>query len=77
MAHKIAAMVEDDGRGGRRYPWAEWLDGDVWELVKGEDFTVSPYSFKCVAHQAARRAGLAPTIRIRGNKVYVQARQPE
>jgi hypothetical protein len=76
MARKIEAMVPD-GRASGKYPWAEWLDGDAWELVRGEDFTVTTSSLKTVIHQAASRAGLVATVRVKKDKVYIQATQPE
>lgn len=36
------------------YPWAEWLDGSVWELHHGEDFKVSAESIKTQARVVAR-----------------------
>lgn len=24
------------------YPWGEWLDGDIWKLIEGEDFQTHP-----------------------------------
>jgi hypothetical protein len=40
-----------------RYPWDEWLDGRVWELVPGEDFTAKVNTFKQMAQTQARRRG--------------------
>jgi hypothetical protein len=43
---------------GARYPWDEWLDGSVWELVKGEDFTSKLPTFRANAQlQARKRSG--------------------
>jgi hypothetical protein len=45
-----------------RYPWDEWLDGRVWELVAGEDFTSKPETFRQnAAIQAQRRGGKSKT----------------
>lgn len=47
----------------RQYPWDEWLDGHVWELEQGDDFTVDVKSFRATAAGAAVRSGLKVTIR--------------
>jgi hypothetical protein len=45
-----------------RYPWDEWLDGSVWELVRGDDFHAKPTTFRSNAQtQAKRRGGRART----------------
>jgi hypothetical protein len=45
------------------YPWDEWFDGSVWELMPGEDFKGRPVTFRSSAiAQATRRNG---TVRIR------------
>ena len=47
------------------YPWDEWLDGGVWELVPGDDFKGKPATFRASAvAQAARREGKVRTQRI-------------
>ena len=46
-----------------RYPWDEYLDGSVWELARGEDFSCSVRSIQGAARaQANRRRG---TVRMR------------
>jgi hypothetical protein len=58
------------------YPWDEWLDGDVWELVPGEDFKGKPATFRASAvAQAARRDGKVRTQRIERDgedRLYLQ-----
>ncbi len=38
-----------------RFPWDEWLDGSVWELLAGEDYTVKTRSFRSNAQSVARK----------------------
>lgn len=57
------------------YPWAEWLDGNIWELARGEDFTVKPSHMQQATGAAARKRGLEYTTRSIGDKVYIQARR--
>lgn len=40
-----------------RYPWDEWLDGSVWELVRGEDFQSKMATFRANAQLQAKRRG--------------------
>lgn len=45
-----------------RYPWDEWLDGRVWELVAAEDFSSKPETIRQnAAVQAQRRGGNVKT----------------
>jgi hypothetical protein len=47
---------------GARYPWDEWLDGSVWELVRGDDFHAKMTTFRSNAQiQAKRRGGRVRT----------------
>lgn len=39
------------------YPWDEWFDGRIWQLTKGEDFSVSLHSFRTCAYLAASKRG--------------------
>jgi hypothetical protein len=43
--------------GISRYPWTEWLDGQVWELIPGEDFRAKVGTFKQMAQTQARKRG--------------------
>src|SRR5687767_12218246 len=42
---------------GARYPWDEWLDGSVWELVRGEDFAAKPTTLRANAQGQAKKRG--------------------
>lgn len=57
------------------YPWDEWLDGRVWCLTEGEDFGPSSGSFRQMVYTAGKRRGLAVTVNIRPEGVYLQARK--
>jgi hypothetical protein len=47
------------------YPWDDWLDGGVWELLPGTDFKGKPATFRASAvAQATRRDGKVRTQRI-------------
>jgi len=46
-----------------RYRWDEWLDGGVWRLVQGDDYTASTNSLIAAARDKAGRMG--GTVRTR------------
>ena len=56
-----------------KYPWDQWLNGDLWELTQGEDFTVSTTSMTSAATLYAMRRGIKVNTTQRGRHVYVQA----
>lgn len=62
-------------RQGRppKYPWAEWFDGDVWELQQGRDFYCTPKSFRPLAHRTARDYGGRVRTKFRPDNVVVMA----
>ena len=59
MARPIPRLSPENP-GGRppEYPWEEWTDGRPWEARQGEDFTVSPASFRKALARHAGRHGL-------------------
>jgi hypothetical protein len=61
MATKLpaTALIRD---GRNKYPWEEWLDGGVWQITPGEDFTCSIEHFRRQCYmKAAQRGGNART----------------
>lgn len=41
-----------------KYPWDEWLNGDMWVLEQGKDFTSAPERMRQVIGMTARYRGL-------------------
>jgi hypothetical protein len=41
----------------QRYPWRDWLDGDPWELVRGNDYTAKTTTLISNARIQAKNAG--------------------
>lgn len=39
------------------YPWDDWGNGEIWELVQGEDYTVQSSSMRQRANKAASARG--------------------
>lgn len=47
----------------RKYPWDEWADGRIRELVKGEHFHCSFLGFRSSCQMHAVRNGLVAAVR--------------
>lgn len=71
MAERVDKMPPR--MGGSKYPWDEWLDGSVWELIRGKDFEPATGSFRSAVEHAAFTRRLKVQIRVRGDRVYIQA----
>lgn len=58
MAQVVSVARFEKHRGHHSiYPWSQWLDGQPWELTRGEDFRVSIHSFRTMAARKARELG--------------------
>lgn len=68
----MAKVIEHPDPLPRHYPWAQWLDGRTWELVRGVDFDCAPASFQRNAYRAARRRGGGLATRIVGDRVQLR-----
>lgn len=53
------------------YPWDEWTDGKIRELVQGVDFHSEATSFRTLIHRTARKRGLKAKTRISDDKKHV------
>ena len=58
--------------GKTKYPWAEWLNGEIWKLEQGVDFDVSPTSIRQQASKAAKVAGKIARTHADDNTVVIQ-----
>ena len=67
-------MPEQQRRtNGQRYPWEQWLDGQIWELTRGEDFSSKPETFRRSVYLAAERIDKKVLTRVMGDRLVVQA----
>lgn len=57
MAEKVDHLPELDRRPARRYPWEDWMDGDVWKLRRGEDFDVEADVFRNRLYSVSAKKG--------------------
>jgi hypothetical protein len=56
-----------------KYDWETLLDGGIYELIKGVDFTCKPATFRHLFLAHAREAGLIGRSSVKGEKVVVRA----
>lgn len=77
MARVISEFPGNPAGRPTKYPWKDWLDGQIWELVPGEDFHVSPSGFRSAMARQARLAGLKARTRLVDGVLVVQAYEPE
>ena len=51
MARRVDSFKE--GLPSRRYPWHEWTDGSIWEILRGEDYDVPTENMRVNLHERA------------------------
>jgi hypothetical protein len=75
MAEVVDELPKVNGQLGRppTYPWAEWLDGRVWKLTQGEDFSSKPRIFGNMARGSGARRGVKVETRVDGDVLYIRA----
>lgn len=56
------------------HPWDLWLNGQWWELTRGEDFDTTANAIKAGAFYAAQRRGIKATVRVSSNRKIVQVK---
>ena len=56
-----------------RYPWDDWLDGQIWELERGKDFVVGLDQMRKNAYNAAWSRGLRARTSNNKGKLVVMA----
>ncbi len=71
MAKKVDAWPTNTR--GARYPWDEWLDGDIWALETGKDFGMNAENFRAQVYIAAKNRGMTVTTARKGKILYVKA----
>jgi hypothetical protein len=56
----------------QKYPWDEWLDGDIWQLTPGEDFTAATEMFRRQCYSAARGRGGKARASLQDGHLFLQ-----
>lgn len=76
MAKEIDGEWPSDGHR-TKYPWDEWLNGNVWELLEGVDFPHKIQRMRVQTYVAAGKRGLKARTSQRGpNSLIIQAYKP-
>jgi len=67
---RILEELPPDSRGAPEvYPWSDWTDGRIWEITRGEDFTLAVQSMAGLLRMRASRLGLSIQQRVRGDVI--------
>src|SRR6201999_1284584 len=61
MAKRLCEFPGGGGPASRRYPWAEWADGSVWQIERGVDFDTTTENMRVNLHMKAD--GLTKKVR--------------
>lgn len=57
----------------RKYPWDEWLDGSIWMLYSGQDFTNAPMMMERQIRNRASARGLSVRVRHENGHIVLRA----
>jgi hypothetical protein len=63
-------------KNAAKYRWDEWLDGRIWQLAAGTDFTIAIGQFRSAAFRAAQVRRLHLRTRQVDGDVVIQAYYP-
>jgi hypothetical protein len=55
-----------------RYPWDQWLDGQIWQITRGEDFDISTESMRVRLYPAAKARGGSIRTNVKGSTITFQ-----
>lgn len=61
------------GKAKFKYPWEQWLDGTIWHLEHGKDFSVEVESMRVNIYTAAERRDLKVRTSVEGEDIVMQA----
>lgn len=61
-------------RGACRYDWDTWLNGSIWRLRRGVDFSCGAGAFRSSANKMARKRGARVHTKMEdGDTIVIQA----
>lgn len=73
MATKLTEYEFTAGRSGKNYPWAEWFDGEIWQIKQGTDFESKPKSMRSYLAKVAKDKGVKVRTSLQDDGVVFQA----
>lgn len=75
VLEELPKTARGTGAGrAEKYPFDEWFDGNVYELVEGEDFESKRSTLATVIHNAATKRDLVVATRMTQDGLAIQAR---
>jgi hypothetical protein len=80
MAKQLKDYERPDSGRPPTYPWHLWLDGRLWQLTRGTDFTCQMESMETLIRRTASNYDLKVTISrpdAEREVFVIQAREPE
>ena len=76
MAKKVKETPFPNGNRPSKYAWDQWLNGECWLLIQGEDFDIDVQPFRSCAIMAAKKRKLKVRTKRSTEGVYLQAYDP-
>lgn len=58
-----------------KYPWDDWLNGQIWLLVQGRDFSPRMERMRTIIQNRGRRQGVYVRTSVNGKELTVQAQR--
>ena len=72
MAKVLGSFDFQQSESKTKYPWHKWSDGQIWELVEGEDYLVSYGSMRSMIHMRAKRDSRSVRVNATGPGLVLQ-----
>jgi hypothetical protein len=61
----------------KKYPWEEWLDGNIWRIKKGEDYDIDTENMRIMICNKGRGVGKKIESTIEDDSIVFQAKDNE
>lgn len=71
MAERIESYVFSDVTNVRKYDWSNWLNGEIWEIEEGVDYTVKRVNFIRQVRDMAKHLGGCVRVSMRVENAVV------
>lgn len=65
------------GTGVGKYPWDDWLDGNIWELARGVDYVTTSLNFRTFAYVVANKRGGKLRTSMTDERIVIQFVLPD
>lgn len=68
---KLLETFEFTRGSAPKYPIDQWLDGNIWELKRGEDFDVKTTTLRARLSRAAKAKGMKVSAKVVDEDTFV------